>query len=222
MSSTSVDDRTTKARIRDAAISCVAEKGLAAMTARSIAEAADVSPGLVIHHFGSMDALRTACDEHIAATIREYKRDTISEGPGIDVLAALREAEFGPLAGYLAAVLADDSPAVAKLVDDLVDDAEVYMQQSVETGMSRPTDDPRGRAAVMLMWSLGAMVMHKHVKRILGVDPTDPNFGADPVAAAAYVGPAYEILGQGIFTEEFATNVRESLAEASAEKPARK
>ena len=67
------DDRSTAARIRDAAIGLFAERGVAATTVREIAEAAAVSPGLVIHHFGSKDALRAACDEHIAASLREQK-----------------------------------------------------------------------------------------------------------------------------------------------------
>ena len=50
-------DRTAKARIRDAAIECYAFHG-DDCTARMVAEKAGVSPGLVIHHFGSMEGLR--------------------------------------------------------------------------------------------------------------------------------------------------------------------
>ena len=37
---------------------------------RAIAEAAGVSPALIIHHFGSKEGLRKACDDYIAAEIR--------------------------------------------------------------------------------------------------------------------------------------------------------
>ena len=141
-----LDDRTTSARIRDAAIECFAEYGVAATTARKVADEAGVSPGLVIHHFGSMSGLRSACDEYVAAVIRHHKQEAISAGPNLDVLAALRSPDVGPLMGYLASVLADNSEALAGLVDDLVDDAEAYIQQGVESGMLRPSDDPRGRA----------------------------------------------------------------------------
>jgi len=201
------DDLTTKARIRNAAIKLVGEHGINAMTARKVAKAAGVSPGLVIHHYGSMEDLRSTCDEHVAATIRSYKQEAASGGPGIDVLAAIREADIGPLAGYLAAVLADDSPSVAKLVDNLVDDAEDYCRQFVEAGMMRPTSDPRGRAAVLLLWGLGSMVMHKHLQRILGVDIIDPEFGSDP-ASVAYASLVHEIYSEGIYTEEFAARVQ--------------
>ncbi len=127
MSSTPSDDRTAKARIRDAAISCVARYGTAGVTVRKIASIADVSPGLIIHHFGSMEELRSACDEYVASVIREAKLSFADEELDFDLLATLRNANSGTLAGYLAAVLAEDSPAVSKLIDDLVADAEGYL-----------------------------------------------------------------------------------------------
>jgi len=202
-----VDDRTTKARIRDAAIASIAEYGINGTTARKVAGAAGVSPGLVIHHFGSMEGLRSACDQYVANAIREFKERTMTGGPTLDVLAALRDAPNGPLMGYLAQVLADDSPAVAKLVDDLVDDAEGYIQQGVESGLLKPSDDPRGRAVVLTLWSLGALALHQHLRRLLGTDLTDPGILTDP-AAAAYIAPVYEIYGEGILEETFAARAR--------------
>jgi AcrR family transcriptional regulator len=206
-----MDDRTTRARIRDGAIECFAEYGVAATTARKVAEAAGVSPGLVIHHFGSMEGLRSACDEHVAAVIRHFKQESMSAGPNLDVLAVLRSRDLGPLMGYLARVLTDDSEAVAKLVDDLVDDAEAYIQQGVESGMLRPTTDPRGRAVMLTIWSLGALVLHEHLERLVGVDLTDPEVLTDP-SIAAYAGPIYQIYGEGVFTEAFAARTQEALA----------
>lgn len=206
-----LDDRTTSARIRDAAIKCFAEYGVAATTARKVAEEAGVSPGLVIHHYGSMEGLRSACDEYVAAVIRHYKQEAMSAGPNLDVLAALRMPDVGPLMGYLASVLADNSEAVAGLVDDLVDDAEAYIQQGVESGMLRPSDDPRGRAVVLTVWNLGALAMYEHLDRLLGVDLTDPDVISDP-AFAAYAGPIYETYGSGFFTEAFAAQTRGALA----------
>ena len=211
-----IDDLKAKARIRDAAMRSVAEDGVPSMTARKIAAAAGGSPALVIHHFGSMKGLRSACDEYVASRIREANENAASVGPEIDLLAAIREADFGPLSGYLAAVLVEDSPAVAKLVDVLVDDAEGDCRRFVEAGMMRPTTDYRGRAAVLLLWSLGALVMHKHMQRILGCDLTDRGVGSDS-AIAAYAGPAYEILGKGILTEEFAAHAQDSFAEVTSD-----
>jgi AcrR family transcriptional regulator len=204
-----VDDRTTRARIRDAAITCFTDNGITGTTVRKIAAAAEVSPGLVIHHFGSMEGLRAECDDHVAESIRRYKRSAISEGPNVDVLAALRGSEAMPWLGYLVAVLADDSPTVARLVDELVADAEGYLALGVETGVIRPSPNPRGRAAMLLIWSLGALVLHQHVERILGVDLTDPNIAESPTIAS-YAGPVYEIMGEGVLTAAFAERLKQA------------
>ena len=213
-----IDDRTTRAKIRDAAIVCFAENGLTGTTARKVATAAGVSPGLVIHHFGTMDGLRAECDEHVALTIRNFKYEAIDEGPNLDVLAALRGATKAPLMGYLAAVLGDDSPIVNRLVDDLVADAEGYIEHGVDTGMVRPSPNPGGRAAVLTLWSLGAVVMHRHLKRILGVDLTDPDIGADS-AMASYAIPVYEILGQGVLSVAIAEHLQSAFTDASGHVP---
>jgi AcrR family transcriptional regulator len=210
------DDRSTPARIRDAAIECIAEHGVAATTARKVADIAGVSPGLVIHHFGSMRGLRAACDEYVAATIHEYKSDALAGGPNMDVLAAIRAGGIGPLMGYLAQVLVEDSEAVAKLVDTLVDDAEDYLKLGVESGMVLPSDDPRGRAAVITLWSLGALVLHRHMHRILGIDLTDPDVTKND-SMASYAIPAYEIFGGGLLTEEFAATVHDAFESQETE-----
>jgi AcrR family transcriptional regulator len=204
------DDRTTRARIRDAAITTFAAEGVVGTTARKVAEAAGVSPGLVMHHFDSMEGLRTECDEYVVATIREVKQSAIAEGPNLDLLAVLRESDVGPLIGYLARVLIEDSPAVQRLVDELVADAEGYIAAGVAQGMVRPSENPQARAAVLVLWGLGALVLHRHVERILGVDLTTAS-GADP-ALAAYYAPVYEIFGGGFFTEAFAATALEAVA----------
>lgn len=208
---TPVDGSGTAARIRDAAIWCFAEEGLDAGV-RAIAERAGVSPGLVIHHFGSKDGLRSACDAHLLRLIREGKSAAMEAGPGLDPLAALRQTgQDLPIMKYLSRVLVDRSPAVAELVDGLVDDAAGYMQRGVETGMLRPTDLPRERAAVLTLWSLGMLALHDHLHRILGVDLVSGDPG-DPANTGPYFAAAAEIFASGLLTEAFAQNLRDALA----------
>ena len=208
--SSTPDDRSAKARIRDAAIGCFAEHGFAATTARKVATAADVSPGLVMHHFDSMEGLKAACNEHVAAVIREKKDSVLSSGPQLDLLSALRDADYDNLTAYVAQALVEDSATVDQLVDGLVADAEIYMQHGVDTGMLRPSDHPSERAALMALWSLGGIVLHRHMKRLLGVDLTDPHVNVDP-NFLSYVRPVIEILGTGMFTESFATQAMNAL-----------
>lgn len=200
------DDRTTAARIRDAAIVCFADAGVAATSVRTIAAEAGVSAGLVMHHFGSKERLRSDCDHHVAALIREAKEKAAAEGAGIDPVGQIRAYEQGlPLLRYLARTLVDGSPHVAALVDEMVADATAYTEQAVETGLMRPSDDPRGRAAVLTLWSLGAVVLHEHVERILGADLT-----GTATDMAAYAVPAAEILGRGVLAPGVYERIRDS------------
>lgn len=215
---TTDDDRSTPARIRDAAIAVIAEHGPAATTARLVATVAEVSPGSVIHHFGSMDDLRRACDEHVAAVIRERKQAAIAQGPSMDLLGTMREAqdELLPLMAYLAQVLAEGSDAVASLVDEMVADAAGYLREGIANGMIRPCDDIEGQATMLTIWSLGGLVLHHHVERLLGVDLTGRNQDADG-DFTTYAAAAYGLLGEGIFTDEFTRTARAAFEQASTE-----
>jgi len=191
------DDRTTPARIRDAALACFAERGVKATTVREIAERAGVSAALVIHHYGSKDRLRNECDRFVAAYVRGRKAAVMRAGAGLDPLAVMREQSSGPpVAAYLARTLAEGTPEVATLVDEMIADGERMVREGMEQGVLRRSDDPRGIAAVLTLWSLGAMVLHEHVERVLGVDVT-----ASAEAHArnpAYVRPALELLSHGL------------------------
>src|ERR1700757_5201146 len=94
-------DLTAAARIRDAAIEQFGEHGFG-VGLRAIAEAAGVSAALVIHHFGSKEGLRKACDDFVVEEIRSSKSETIQSTDPATWFAALAEIEeFAPLTAYL-------------------------------------------------------------------------------------------------------------------------
>ncbi len=212
-----MDDRNVRARMRDAAIEIVATRGVDALTARAVAQAAGVSAGSVMNHFGSMTGLRHTCDEYVAAQIRQEKQKAMSAGTDLDLIGALRQTQLAPLVGYLAAVLSEDSPLVNHLVDELVDDAVGYIEQGVASGLIRPAADERSRAVVLMLWSLGALVMHRHLDRLLGVDLTTDT----GTRLTAYLAPVYELYGGGLFTEEFAREGTAALEEMAAQNDGR-
>ncbi|WP_019868693.1 TetR family transcriptional regulator [Salinispora oceanensis] len=190
------DKSSTKNRILAAAITLFADQGVAATGVRAIAAAADVHPSLIIHYFGTKDGLRVACDKHVAAFVREHKQQVMRAGR-IDP-AELRDLRPAPpLLRYLARALADGSPHTAALVDEMVNDAVGYLADGVASGLVRPTDHPYERAALLAIWSLGALALHEHVQRLLGVDLT----ALDGAAAveSTYGRVASELLSDGIF-----------------------
>lgn len=210
----SIEDRTTIARIRDAAITEFANNGVDGTSIRTIAATAGVSPGLVIHHFGSKDGLRVACDEYVAGIIREVKGSAMASGGAFDVTAAFRAVGGLPAAKYLARTLVDGSPHVAELVDEIVTDAMKYVATGVETGMIKPSDHEWERAAILTIWSLGALVLHEHLERLVGVDIT-ADFSANPKAVSAYMAPILEIYSQGVFTDTTIQLMRAAFVDAA-------
>mgnify|MGYP001828079512 CR=1 FL=1 len=209
----STDDRSTVARIRDAAITEFAANGVDGTSIRTIAAAAGVSPGLVIHHFGSKDELRVACDEYVAGIIRDVKGGAMASGGAFDVTAAFRTVGDLPAAKYLARTLVDGSPHVAELVDEIVNDAAAYVRTGVETGMIRPSSHEYERAAILTIWGLGSLVLHEHLERLIGVDIT-ADFSRDPKSVSAYMAPILEVYGQGLFTETTVHLMREAFVDA--------
>ena len=209
------DDSSTRARIRDAALTAFAEAGFAATSVRAVAARAGVSPALVMHHFGTKEGLRAACDAFVAEFLRARKIEAMAAGPGLDPLALLRDDDDRlPLLAYLARALGEGSAAVAGLVDELIADAEAVLAAGVASGSVRPLDRPRGVAAVLTLWSLGALVLHEHVRRALGTDLTAPV--SDALRSAGYALPAMEILSRGLVAPALYERLQAGLAPASA------
>ena len=91
----------TRERLLDATVECLGEHGYAHTTTQRIQDAAGLSRGALLHHFGSKTELLVAAVHHIAdirrAAIAETLED-LPEGPdGLrPMVAAVREAMTGP------------------------------------------------------------------------------------------------------------------------------
>ena len=146
--------------------------GFEATTVRAIAEDAGVSPGLVIHHFGSKEGLRRACDRHAVDQIRRTKQEAIESGRLDDPeMMSAGFAMAGPLMRYLAWALSTGSGEAADLFDDLVTQSALLLKLAADHGAIDPGPDPEARAAMQLAMQMGALLMIDHVGRQLGVDP---------------------------------------------------
>lgn len=175
-----IDDRTASAKLRDACIELVAESGAKAATARAVAERAGVSLGLIRHHFGSMGELLHACDRHVAALVRARKEEAIAAGSAFDALGAVRATGSDHIMGYLAMRLGDDAEGINDLVDLMIDDAEGYIRASVEAGLMTPSADERARAAMLTIYALGSLALHKHLDRHFDLDTRSTELADEP------------------------------------------
>lgn len=173
-------------------------QGVRGTSLKSIASLAEVSPALVIHHYGTKEGLREACDEHVVRSIRDTKSRAMAEGPGADLVSmASRMDEGRAVLRYLARVLVEGSPHLDALMDDLVESALDYTAEAERAGMVRPADDPRARMVVLTLWSMGVLVLHEQLHRMLGADVLGEGGDALP-----YLRPASEILTHGVLTDQ--------------------
>jgi AcrR family transcriptional regulator len=190
------EDLTARARIRDAAIAAVAQEG-SRVTVRAVAAAAGVSPGLVLHHFGSKDGLRAACDAHVLAEIRRAKTETLVRPRPGELLAQLAVMDgYAPIAGYLVQSLQTGGDLAVRFLDSLVADSEAWLQEAVEAGAVRPSRDPAARARYLVHLGLGSLLVHLRTR------PPGEDLGvALRVYGEQFTLPALELYTEGLLTD---------------------
>ncbi|MDT2005459.1 TetR/AcrR family transcriptional regulator [Rhodococcus opacus] len=157
-------DLTTRARVRDAAITVFGNHGFATGV-RAIATAAGVSPGLVIHHFGSKDGLRAECDEHVLRIIREQKAQAISTPGPAGAMQALADIEqYAPLVAYIVRSFQAGGGLGESLFEHMVDDTAEYLDMGVAAGRVRPSRNPQARARYLTLYNVGAMLLYLQMR----------------------------------------------------------
>lgn len=205
-------DLTAKARIRDAALRLFAEQGFEATTIREIAAAAEVSSGLVRHHFGSKDALRAACDRYALERGVAIKEEALRPGGAAD--PAFLPTVFPDvleMRRYLARSLVDGSPAADALFDQMVALTEQWL---ADGRLAVPVTDPRAFAAALIAMQTGLLMLHDRVSAALGADVLD-------AAGQIRLGKALiELYSHPLLTAEQAAQARLSYQRLEAGLPA--
>ncbi len=190
----SVDDLTTRARIRDAALRRFGDEGIRATTLRAIATDASVSAALIVHHFGSKQGLVTACIQQahdLTAATKGEAMGTMDTDQQAQLL--VHSEAFHPLLRFLIRLLAEDPDQARGLFSTLLDDIASWLETGQRRGLIRPTDDPQGRALVMLSSSVGQLMMADLISARLGVEPAQ--------AISALGLPTVEFYTYGVLTD---------------------
>jgi TetR/AcrR family transcriptional regulator, regulator of cefoperazone and chloramphenicol sensitivity len=189
-------DLTAAARIRDAAIEQFGEHGFG-VGLRAIAEAAGVSAALVIHHFGSKDGLRKACEDYIAETIRGTKSEALQSNDPATWFAQMAEIEeYAPLMAYLVRSMQTGGELANMLWRRMIDNAEEYMEEGVRAGTIKPSHDPKARARYLAITGGGGFLLYIQMHET----PTDlravlRDYSRDMIL------PALEVYTEGLLTD---------------------
>jgi AcrR family transcriptional regulator len=190
-------DLTAAARIRDAAIEQFGQQGFG-VGLRAIADAAGVSAALVIHHFGSKEGLRKACDDYIADEIRSGKSEAMRSTDPATWFAAMAEIEsYAPMMAYLVRSMQEGGDLAKMLWRKMIDDAEDYLDEGVQTGTLKPSRDPKARARYLAITGGGGFLMYL----LLHEDATDIRAVLRDYARDMIL-PALELYTEGLMADK--------------------
>lgn len=175
------DDRTARAVIRDEALRLFADQGPDGVTVRQIAAAAGVSPGLVVHHFGSKEGLRRAVDEHVLGLFDrmlgemtgEHAADLYDpEASGSVAEAIVKHLPAdSAVPAYLRRLLLADGDTGRELFRRLFRLSAATLEELAAAGMAAAGEDPAVRAAFLLINDLAVLLLRDHLTEVLGADP---------------------------------------------------
>jgi TetR/AcrR family transcriptional regulator, regulator of cefoperazone and chloramphenicol sensitivity len=145
---------------------------------RQIAAAAGVSPGLVIHHFGSKDGLKDAVDNYAAGFVKDMldeasRLGSHSQGLHLAELFAGRLEEERALAGYVRRLLYEGGEAGGALFSRLLEATVAGMRSMAEAGVLRRAGDDNLRAAVLLANDLAMILLRDQITAAIGIDPLE-------------------------------------------------
>lgn len=163
-----------KERIRDAALSCFAVRGIAATTLRAIAETAEVSIGLVQHHFRTKAALTAAVDQYVVQVVGEALEPTaLRDAPADGLDEAGRRltslmAERPDLMTYLGRALAEGGAFGSVIFTGLLGISAAQREEFSRQGNTHPNLDPDWAALNPLILRVGAIILHPYIELYLG------------------------------------------------------
>ena len=175
-------DLTARAVIRNQALELFAAHGYDRVSVREIGAAAGVSPALVLHHYGSKEALRRAVDAHVAgifdealAALAEHPAALLQDGPaGASTVTELMLAGLpagSPVPAYLRRLLLSGDQVGRALFAEWHQATVRLNRELAKAGVMRPTDDVDVRAAFLLVNDLAVVLLREHLTDVLGTDP---------------------------------------------------
>lgn len=189
-------DLTAAARIRDAAIEQFGQHGFG-VGLRKIAEAAGVSAALVIHHFGSKEGLRKACEDYIADQIYNQKSEAIRSNDPATWFAQLAEIEeYAPLMAYVVRSMQTGGELANMMWRRMIDNTSAYMEEGVRAGTIKPSRDPEARAKYLGITGGGGFLLYLQMHET----PTDLRAVLRDYARDMVL-PALEIYTEGLMVD---------------------
>jgi TetR/AcrR family transcriptional regulator, regulator of cefoperazone and chloramphenicol sensitivity len=129
-----------------------------------------VSAALVIHHFGSKEGLRKACDDWITEEIRVADTEALKSMDPAVWFAELGQIEsYAPMTAYLLRSMQSGGELAKGLWRRLIDNSKEYLEEAVQAGTIRPSRFPEGRAKLLALMGGGSLLLYLQMHD----DPSD-------------------------------------------------
>jgi len=187
------DDRTARARIRDAALLCFARDGFSTPL-RVIAAEAGVSVPLITHHYRTKDALRQTCDDWVLERFVELKLLAIARPTSVKETLADTSAS-SVLTVYMLRSFLDATSSAHSFFDRFVDHLRTILDTAGAAGLIRPSADEEERLRLLAAQSLGSLLVEFVVNPV-----ADPRLFIGQVHTARNMRAQIELYSQPLFT----------------------
>lgn len=190
-------DLTPQARIRQAALELLGAQGYAGTTVRQIAARAGVSPGLVIHHFGSKEKLIRAVEAWVLDELTAGKLAALHTPPSPELGTYLRDhPHLVPIRNYLIACLREGGAAGERIFDLMCELGDRVHTEGTASGVFRTSADPAATVALLVTFTAGINLFGDQLARRLG----GTEF-LDPDVLTRFSLAAVEFFTHGVFAD---------------------
>lgn len=169
-------------RLVQVAMRLFAERGFDGVTVRDIASAAEVSVGLINHHFTSKDGLREAVDRYFLSQFEEVLLQHRPEEPPAADLETTRDTvadwveewierhidDWNLSKAYMRRALLEGSDWGAKLFERFYQVVRTSVDRMDAEGKMRPDVDRLWLPLLVMYMELGTLLLEPYVERVLG------------------------------------------------------
>lgn len=169
-----------KQRLIVVAMKLFAEKGFDGVTVRDISAAAEVSVGLINHHFGSKDGLREAVDRYFLAQFEEAVMQNpmdprAAEARGTEAIVEWTEEwidrhidEWSVSTAYMRRALLEGNDWGANLFERFYQVVRTTVDRMDVEGRLRQDVDRLWLPLLILYMELGTLLLEPYVEKVLG------------------------------------------------------
>jgi AcrR family transcriptional regulator len=175
-----VDLSKGKGRLIRVAMKLFAEKGFDGVTVRDISAEANVSVGLINHHFGSKEGLREAVDQHFLSQFEEAVTvnpldSKHAEEAGAEAVVEWTEQwidrhidEWNVSTAYMRRALLEGSDWGARLFERFYQVVRTTVDRMDAEGRLRSDVDRLWLPLLLMYMELGTLLLEPYVEKVLG------------------------------------------------------